>query len=206
MQRTYTHLNFGKHASKTLPQVLLQDPNWFFWAAASGILHDRHYLASEATELIGKSQAIRLHPSYRERFEVLYSFDDNCWLRSIDLWEREETESNLRPFFITGDLDLWMTVRLTARIPRLTRRLLQDAFKCLVLRDRSAYLSKSLVEGFFADDRNFSPELPSDVPDCARVLYGNATMASKSRAALPKPKVEEPAGPAPVGLWENGKR
>ena len=25
-------VNFGKHAGKTLPQIIFDDPDWFFWA------------------------------------------------------------------------------------------------------------------------------------------------------------------------------
>jgi hypothetical protein len=28
----WTTIDFGKHSEKTLPQVILSDPDWFFWA------------------------------------------------------------------------------------------------------------------------------------------------------------------------------
>ena len=34
----WTTINFGKHQGKTLPQVILDDADWFFWAYENKVL------------------------------------------------------------------------------------------------------------------------------------------------------------------------
>jgi hypothetical protein len=34
----YSILNFGKHKGKSLPEILLHDPDWFFWAMENHVL------------------------------------------------------------------------------------------------------------------------------------------------------------------------
>jgi len=36
---TWSILKFGKHKGRTLPQVLFQDPDWFFWAVENDKFH-----------------------------------------------------------------------------------------------------------------------------------------------------------------------
>src|SRR5262245_34892666 len=36
----WSPLAFGRYAAKTLPQVLVADPAWFFWAAWAGAFRD----------------------------------------------------------------------------------------------------------------------------------------------------------------------
>jgi hypothetical protein len=33
----WSTLNFGKHAGKTLPQIVFADPDWFFWAIETNV-------------------------------------------------------------------------------------------------------------------------------------------------------------------------
>ena len=42
-------LTFGKHKGKSLPRILLSDPDWFFWAAEGDVFRGR--LAEEASLL-----------------------------------------------------------------------------------------------------------------------------------------------------------
>jgi hypothetical protein len=53
---TWSILRFGKHAGKTLPQVLLLDTDWFFWMAPK--LYGR--LGEEAKDLDRKARGIKI--------------------------------------------------------------------------------------------------------------------------------------------------
>ena len=45
----WTELNFGKHAGKSLPQILFADPDWFFWAVDNNVFANRPALSQEAS-------------------------------------------------------------------------------------------------------------------------------------------------------------
>jgi len=37
---TWPNLSFGKHIGKSLPQIVLSDPDWFFWAVEENIFRE----------------------------------------------------------------------------------------------------------------------------------------------------------------------
>jgi hypothetical protein len=47
---SWTVVKFGKHAGKTIPQILFTDPDWFFWFMKQGTFRSR-YLQEEADVL-----------------------------------------------------------------------------------------------------------------------------------------------------------
>ena len=59
---------FGKHKGKTFPEIILQDPDWFFWALPK--LYGK--LADEAEELARRARTIKIPNSRRKRLEVEY--------------------------------------------------------------------------------------------------------------------------------------
>jgi hypothetical protein len=66
-------LNFGKHSGRTLPQVVLSDPNWFFWAVGKDIFVGK--LASEAKALDRRARNIRIPKRHPKDWEVEYRWD-----------------------------------------------------------------------------------------------------------------------------------
>jgi hypothetical protein len=52
----WTEVPFGKHEGKTLPQILVSDPDWFFW------MRPKFYgrLGDEARDLARKATAIKI--------------------------------------------------------------------------------------------------------------------------------------------------
>ena len=49
----WSTLEIGKHAGRSLPQILFSDPDYFFWAVEKKIFQGR--LATEAAELGGSA-------------------------------------------------------------------------------------------------------------------------------------------------------
>ena len=74
-------LNFGKHEGKSLPEVLLHDPDWFFWAIENHVLEKRLGLAAEARDLDFKARNIKIPKPDTEHWRVNYLFDhrDKFW-------------------------------------------------------------------------------------------------------------------------------
>jgi hypothetical protein len=46
----WTALNFGKHSGGSLPEIIVFDADWFFWAASNSIFQGR--LSREAKQLV----------------------------------------------------------------------------------------------------------------------------------------------------------
>src|ERR1700686_336432 len=69
----WTPLNFGKHAGRTLPQVVLSDPNWFFWAVSKDIFVGK--LGSEAKALDLRARNIGIPKPNAKKWEVEYRWD-----------------------------------------------------------------------------------------------------------------------------------
>jgi hypothetical protein len=61
----WTPLDFGKHAGKTLPQVLFTDPDWFFWAYKEDAFDAQSTDISDEVERIYR-RATAIRPPYIE--------------------------------------------------------------------------------------------------------------------------------------------
>ncbi len=71
----WTTLNFGKHAGRSLPQIILADADWFFWAYNRDIFWGR--LAVEAEELAARATAIKIPKRDPENWAIEYRFEDD---------------------------------------------------------------------------------------------------------------------------------
>lgn len=60
----WSTVDFGKWAGKgkTLPQIIVADPDWFFWGIEEGIF--KGPLAAEAKKLARRATAIKMPPTY----------------------------------------------------------------------------------------------------------------------------------------------
>jgi hypothetical protein len=144
----WTKLNFGKHTGRTLPQVVLLDPNWFFWAVGKDIFKGR--LADEAAVLARRATHIKIPKPKPKNWEVEY---------------RREREGRFLGFYFVDAkspshggasrlpcLDLSHVRRGNIHDKRDCRRMIQDV--------RAVYfgglnLTKKRCEAFFDRKRNF---------------------------------------------------
>lgn len=56
----WTELNFGKHKGKTLPQIMFNDPDWFYWAYEQKVFQKKGDLQFEADDIYKKSISIKI--------------------------------------------------------------------------------------------------------------------------------------------------
>jgi hypothetical protein len=56
----WTKLQFGKHAKRTLPHVVLHDPDWFFWAMDTKVFLEDTEAGREAAHIYRKAINIKL--------------------------------------------------------------------------------------------------------------------------------------------------
>src|SRR4051812_31931674 len=84
----WTKLGFGKHIGRTLPQVLISDPDWFFWAVGKSIFKGLH--AVEAAELMAKVTAIKPPFKKAKEWEVEYRFERDGPFRGFEFVEASQ--------------------------------------------------------------------------------------------------------------------
>ena len=77
----WTTVPFGKHIGKTLPQIILSDPNWFFWAAK--FLYGP--LATEAEVLVRRARSIKIPRLNPKKWAIEYRRDRDDRFLGIDI-------------------------------------------------------------------------------------------------------------------------
>jgi hypothetical protein len=68
---SWSPVPFGKYEGSTLPEIIVRDPDWFFWMVPK--LYGK--LADEAEELARKARAIKIPNSRRKHLEVEYRYE-----------------------------------------------------------------------------------------------------------------------------------
>jgi hypothetical protein len=154
---------FGKkHYGKSLPLVLLSDPDWFFWAMANDVFTGKNaYLAEEAGDLHYKACNIKIPKSDPENWSVRYVFANNDRLLDVLIVERNEVDydgfSDL-----TLDRLSFAVVRKFRNYDKAGGKILVKRFKEYCFGNRKARITKERAEQFFSDPNNFV--LPAKSP------------------------------------------
>jgi hypothetical protein len=144
----WTTLNFGKHKGKSLPKVVLSDPNWFFWAISRDIFVGQ--LAIEAEALEQRARNIRIPKSNLKLWVVEYRRDRDDRFLGIGI---VKADSYAHPLFgRLPHLDLAYIRRGNVHDKRDCRRLIRD-FRTLYFDGLN--LTKNRCEEFFDRRRNF---------------------------------------------------
>ena len=152
----WTTLNFGKHSNKTLPQVVLSDPNWFFWA--KNILYGQ--LANEAEVLERRARNIRIPKPNPKKWAVEYRRDrDDRFLGCGIVEVNSHKHSAL--FERLPHLDLAYVRRGNVHDIRDGRLLIRD-FRHLYFGGLN--LTKRRCEEFFENQDNFTKSGRGSMP------------------------------------------
>jgi hypothetical protein len=140
-------VTFGKHKGKTLPQIIMRDPGWFFWILPR--LYGK--LAKQAEKLDRKARAIKLPKGKGKDMEVEYWSDIDNRFCGFEFTEASSWQSQYalrQPY-----LDL--------RLPLLTKKNNKRAGRILIRGFRRHYfgtnkrLTKERREKFFNNDKSF---------------------------------------------------
>lgn len=147
----WTPLSFGKHDGKTLPQVLLHDPDWFFWAMENHAFRLSANLLAESQELDRKARSIKL---VMEGYEVEYLIHPGVRkLASVHpVLKSQPLHQGSSRAYRLDVLDLSFPRRF-APYDKMGSKFVLQGVKAMYFRDKS--LTKSRCEAFFEDDANF---------------------------------------------------
>jgi hypothetical protein len=152
----WSPLNFGKYKGKTLPQIVLLDPDWFFWAWETEIFKDKEVYLTEATDIFWKSTHIRVPQQGPEKMVVEYIFSpaslkfDGAKLVSETSPRHAGASKTLR----TDDFNLRIP-RTNVAYDKSGGTWLIQAFKRYILGSPRTRLTKERCEAFFDDSNNF---------------------------------------------------
>jgi hypothetical protein len=155
-------INFGKHEGKSLPQILLCDPDWFFWAVENGVFKKRLNLLFEAKRLTVMAKHIKIPRPDPEKWYIRYVITRDGKFLTFEI---VETVEYVDPDVILHDhLDLSFP-RLLKTYDKLGYKLFLRAFRYYFLGSERAPLTKKRCEEFFEDRSNFLEQSPSIVPE-----------------------------------------
>jgi hypothetical protein len=144
---TWTAISFGKHRGKTLPQIILDDPLWFFWVLPK--LYGR--LKIEADDVARKASKIGIPRRNRRKWCVEFRFEHGHRFSGFDI-VRVDSFANSKWSIRLPYLD-WSLPRSFKAYDRQGYRNLIRDFRKLYFNDRN--LTKKRCEVFFDNGDNF---------------------------------------------------
>jgi len=150
MNMKWTTIGFGKHKGKTLPEVIFDDPDWFFWAYEKDIF--KGVLAMEIREIYCRARVVRIPEQDGQRMLVEYRFDPNSGkfatmflIPDAIVFDRQVV-SRVIDFYVP---------RSRSSYDKIGCKNLVFAFKHIFFGNQSHRLSKRACEDFFSDNSNF---------------------------------------------------
>lgn len=149
----WTEVNFGKWngKGKTLPQIVVSDPDWFFWAYGNDKFRGR--LDAEAEDLARRARAIKLPPKYRADHAVSYNIGPDGSVWDFDLVPKNQ------PLHVGSTTEKRSAV-LDLAVARLFKSYDKLGNKKVIKSFRSYWFdgkpfTKARIESFFSDPSNF---------------------------------------------------
>jgi hypothetical protein len=151
--RDWTVVDFGKYEGKTLPQIVLIDPDWFFWAVEEHIFNKSDELKAEANEIRRKATNIKIPSGSRVEYAIHPSAGELASVSVVPASTPQHHGSS--PTLVAEVLDLSMA-RKIAPYDKLGGGIIVAAVKFHVLDGRKTRLTRERCERFFNDDTNFA--------------------------------------------------
>jgi hypothetical protein len=144
---SWSTITFGKYKGKTLPEVILIDLDWFYWALPK--LYGK--IGEEAQDLARKARAIKIPIPRRKKLAVEYWYERGDRFRGFTFVKASSAQYSQ-----------WSTRLPYLDLSRCLRRKYDKRGGRLLLRDFRRYylgdgkrLTKKRCEKFFSNRRNF---------------------------------------------------
>jgi hypothetical protein len=167
----WSTLNFGRHKTKSLPQVVLQDPAYFFRANDTFVFQLRGF--PEASGLAEKARNIKILKPDGEHWSIEYDVEPGSdkfrGFRLVQVSTAKEVSLD--------SLDLSVAYR-RHRFDKLANKCLVRDFKLHYFGRPYGNLSKEECENFFDCDANFYEE--SVIPSEFYIYHDNRPQAGQN--------------------------
>ncbi|MER9642391.1 hypothetical protein [Mesorhizobium sp. M0239] len=151
----WTEITFGKHSGKTLPQLLLTDPDYFFWAMEEGGVF-KGSLATQAASLLSKARRVKIPKANPDDWSVEYVCAPDGKFARFEIVEEDRPRhvgSSLTARSATLDFSF---VRGTNRYDKSGYKLFVRNFKYYYFGSSDKRLTKKICEEFFDSSSNFT--------------------------------------------------
>ena len=151
----WSTLKFGKHAGKTLPQIVFADPDWFFWAIETNVFKEP--LKSEAETINIRARSIRIPNNAAGNLQVEYTVHPptgkfaNMEIVPVS----RPTHQGSSPAFRMDVIDFSVPRRI-ASYDKLGCRTLVSSAKYVLFGSTSTRMTKERCDSFFDDSANFA--------------------------------------------------
>lgn len=159
---TWTPLDFGKYAGKTLPQVIFDDPDWFFHAYDNGFFKDKENLRAEAKAVYERATSIRIPPAETERMVVEYRFDHQSHkFSNIEIMPADHAPQSGATLTERSDRFDLSYLRGKKEYNKSGYANFLSSMKACLFGDASYRMTKARCEEFFSDNERFIFRRPS---------------------------------------------
>ncbi len=149
----WSTLEIGKHAGRSLPQILFSDPDYFFWAVEKKIFQGR--LATEAAELAWKARHIKIPKPDPENWCVEYFFTPEnkfSWYHLIEAGRPPHVGSSIT--MRSNNIDM-SVVRESCRYDKSGYKRFVKTMKRHLFGNSATRMTAERCEEFFDDRDNF---------------------------------------------------
>jgi hypothetical protein len=139
---------FGKYRGSTLPEIIVRDPDWFYWAVPKLC----GQLGQQAQALARKIRTIKIPKARASRWAVEYRYDCDQRFRGFE-FVRAGSDFSCRWATRLPHLDLIWPLR-QKRYDKRAGRIVIGEFRRQFFGEHTR-LTKQLCEEFFSNDGNF---------------------------------------------------
>ena len=145
------------HKGKTLPQIVLSDPDWFFWAVDDDVFENKGVLLRESTEVYDKATHIKIPKANPAEWCVEYAIHPSVG-KFVDFEILKKTHPKHVGSTGTFRLDVidLSAPRKISNYDKQGGRLLIRCLKYYVFGNEKYRLTKNRCEAFFNNDNNFT--------------------------------------------------
>jgi hypothetical protein len=150
----WTKLNFGKHKGLTLPQVILKDADWFFYAYENSFF--KGDMAQQAKELYRRARSIRVPSINGEKLLVEYVIhrEVNSGKEKFGTMQMIADGPCLGNLKVSSSIDFY-TPRLYGKYDKTGYKNFVQALKSILFNNPSHRMNRKACEDFFNCDGNF---------------------------------------------------
>jgi hypothetical protein len=106
----WSTLRFGKHQGKSLPEVILTDPGWFYWAYSNSIF--REPLNEEAGEIASSASRIKPPKDDWKNWRIHYQISEDKRLLDFSVIDAQTVSHLPQNGVVSEHLDLSLPARL----------------------------------------------------------------------------------------------
>jgi hypothetical protein len=146
----WTVLNFGKHRGKSLPQIIFDDADWFFYGYESGYF--KNGLAIEAQEIYRRARSIRVPQRNGHRMLVKYTIHKpNGTFGMMSLIPDVPGLGHLK---VSSVIDFYVP-RSCVKNDKTGYKHFVSGLKAIYFGDVSHRMNRKAREDFFNDNDNF---------------------------------------------------